>query len=114
MQDNNGDLDAETFSYCGGRSGGRVRAGRPRDGPKRPRYRIGYDGRAGAGPRRDDTGARRHDTGTRGHDIGTRGDDICARGDDTGPCPHGAGDDPERPADEEKEDGQDDAAAGDR
>jgi hypothetical protein len=75
-----------------------VRAGRPLDGPKRPRYRIGYDGRTGAG-------TRRHNTGARGHDIGTCHHDTRS---------HDAGDDPERPTDEEKEIGQDDAAAGDR
>ena len=42
-----------------------------------------------------------------------------ARGHDIGTCNHGArrdgaGDDPERPTGEEKEDGEDDAAAGDR
>jgi hypothetical protein len=102
MQDDSGGLDAETFSYCGGRSGGRVRAGRPVDGPKRARYRIGYDDRAGTG-----AGTHGHDNGTHGHDNGTCGDDI-------GACHHDAGDDPERPIGEEKEDGQDDAAAGDR
>jgi hypothetical protein len=109
MQDNSGGLDAETFSYCSGRSDGRMRACRPVDGPKCPRYRIGYDGRTGtsAGPCRDDTGARRDNTGTRRHDNGSRGDDIGTRR-------HGAGDDPERPTDEEKEDDEDDAAAGDR
>ena len=84
-----------------------MRAGRSPDGPKRPRYRIGY-GRTGT--RRHNTGARRHDTG--GHDTGARGHDIgtCNRGARS----HGAGDDPERPTGEEKEDGEDDAAAGDR
>jgi len=116
MQDNSGGLDAETFSYCGGRSGRRVRAGRPVDGPKRPRYRIGYDGRAGTsdGTRRHGTGPGSDNTGTCGDDIGTPGGDISTRSRDFGTSRHGPGDDPERPTGEEKEDGEDDAAAGDR
>ena len=119
MQDDSGGLDAETFSYCGGRGGRRVRAGGSVDGPKRPRYRIGYDGRAGAsdGTRRNGASPRRDDTGARRRNTGTRGDDIGARGHDFGTCNHdtrNAGDDPERPTGEEKEDGEDDAAAGDR
>jgi hypothetical protein len=107
MQDNSGGLDAETFSYGSGRSGGRVRAGRPLDGPKRPQHRrIGYDDRTGTGTRRhDDTSTRRVDTGARGDDIGT-----CNHGTRS----HGAGGDPERPTDEEKDDNEDDAAAGNR
>jgi hypothetical protein len=111
MQDNSGGLDAETFSYGSGRSGGRVRAGRPPDGPKRPQHRrIGYDDRAGTG---------RHDTSTRRLDTGARGDDSGARDDDIGTCnhgtrSHGAGGDPERPTDEEKDDNEDDTAAGNR
>jgi hypothetical protein len=92
-----------------------VRAGRPVDGPKRPRYRIGYDDRASAsdGARRHGAGPRRDNTGTCG-DIGASRDDTAARGHGFGTCNHGAGDNPERPTDQEKEDGQDDAAAGDR
>jgi hypothetical protein len=118
MQDNSGGLDAETFSYGSGRSGGRVRAGRPPDGPKRPRARrIGYDDRTGTG--RHDTSTRRIDTGARGDDIDARGDDTGTRDDDIGTCnhgtrSHGAGNDPERPTDEEKDDGEDNAAAGNR
>jgi hypothetical protein len=121
MQDNSGGLDAETFSYGSGRSGGRVRAGRPPDGPKRPRARrIGYDDRTGTGTRRrDNPSTRRDNPSTRRDDLGTRGDDIGARGDDIGTCnhgtrSHGAGNDPERPTDEEKDDGEDNAAAGNR
>ena len=117
MQDNSGGLDAETFSYGSGRSGGRVRAGRPPDGPKRPQYRIGHDDRAGT-RRHDNTSTRRIDTGAHGDGTGARRDDIGARRDDISTCNHGtrspgADDDPKRPTDEE-DDGEDDAAAGNR